>query len=99
MNEAKSVEIIATALTSVIWKQRWDRFLTCRFHALVEDIRRRCLSDIIVVETNSMGRLGKCLSKGVSTAKVGEVIETLTGSHPSGSTVSRVFHTLEDEYE
>ncbi len=37
--------------------------------------------------------------KGVSTAKVGQVMETLTGSHPSASTVSRVFHTLEREYE
>ena len=37
--------------------------------------------------------------KGVSTAKVGGVIETLTGFHPSASTVSRVFHTLESEYD
>ena len=37
--------------------------------------------------------------KGVSTAKVGEVIETMTGSKPSASTVSRVFHSLEAEYE
>lgn len=37
--------------------------------------------------------------KGVSPRKVGPVIETLTGSHPSASTVSRVFHTLEGEYE
>jgi putative transposase len=37
--------------------------------------------------------------KGVSTQKVGQVIETLTGSYPSASTVSRVFHTLETEYE
>ena len=36
---------------------------------------------------------------GVSTAKVGGVIESLTGSKPSPSTVSRVFHTLEGEYE
>jgi putative transposase len=36
--------------------------------------------------------------KGVSTRQVGEVMETLTGSTPSASTVSRVFHTLEDEY-
>ena len=36
---------------------------------------------------------------GVSTTKVGQVIETLTGSHPSASTVSRVLHTLEGEYE
>ena len=43
--------------------------------------------------------IGEMFVKGVSTAKVGEVIETLTGSHPSASTVSRVFHTLEGEYE
>lgn len=36
---------------------------------------------------------------GVSQAKVGEVVETLTGSQPSPSTVSRVFHSLEQEYE
>jgi putative transposase len=45
------------------------------------------------------GAIGEMFVKGVSTAKVGEVIETLTGSHPSVSTVSRVFHTLEAEYE
>jgi putative transposase len=36
--------------------------------------------------------------KGVSTRAVGEVMESLTGSAPSASTVSRVFHTLESEY-
>ena len=36
---------------------------------------------------------------GTSTARVGEVVETLTGEHPSPSTVSRVFHTLEAEFE
>jgi len=36
---------------------------------------------------------------GVSTRKTGEVVESLTGSRPSASTVSRVFHTLEGEYE
>jgi putative transposase len=35
---------------------------------------------------------------GVSTSRVGEVIEGLTGSQPSPSTVSRVFHTLEGEF-
>jgi len=45
------------------------------------------------------GAIGEMFVKGVSTTKVGEVIETLTGSHPSASTVSRVFHTLESEYE
>src|SRR2546421_477065 len=29
----------------------------------------------------------------------GEVVETLTGTKPSASTVSRMFHTLESEYE
>jgi transposase-like protein len=37
--------------------------------------------------------------QGVSTAKVGDVVEALTGAHPSPSTVSRVFHTLEGEFE
>jgi transposase-like protein len=37
--------------------------------------------------------------QGVSTARVGDVIENLTGSHPSPSTVSRVFHSLETEFE
>jgi putative transposase len=36
---------------------------------------------------------------GVSTRKTGEVVESLTGSKPSASTVSRVFHTLEGEYK
>lgn len=36
---------------------------------------------------------------GASTARVGQVVETLTGTHPSASTVSRVFHTLETEFE
>jgi putative transposase len=35
---------------------------------------------------------------GVSTNRVGEVIETLTGIKPSASTVSRVFHSLEEEF-
>jgi putative transposase len=43
--------------------------------------------------------MGEMFVKGVSTAKVGEVIETMTGSKPSASTVSRVFHSLEAEYE
>jgi transposase-like protein len=35
---------------------------------------------------------------GNSTAQVGAVVESLTGSHPSPATVSRVYHTLEAEY-
>jgi len=35
---------------------------------------------------------------GVSTSRVGEVIETLTGTKPSASSVSRVFHSLEEEF-
>lgn len=37
--------------------------------------------------------------QGVSTVRVSEVLEALTGSKPSPSSVSRVFHTLEGEYE
>jgi len=36
--------------------------------------------------------------QGVSTEKVGTIVESLSGSHPSPSTVSRVFHTLEEEF-
>lgn len=36
---------------------------------------------------------------GASTHRVGQVVETLTGTQPSASTVSRVFHTLEAELE
>ena len=43
--------------------------------------------------------IGEMFIKGVSTSKVGEVMETLTGTKPSASTVSRVFHSLEEEYE
>jgi transposase-like protein len=35
---------------------------------------------------------------GVSTSRVGEVMEGLTGTKPSPSSVSRVFHTLEGEF-
>jgi putative transposase len=37
--------------------------------------------------------------KGVSMEQVGNIVETLTGTQPSPSTVSRVFHTLEGEFE
>jgi putative transposase len=36
--------------------------------------------------------------QGVSTEKVGGIVETLSGNHPSPSTVSRIFHTLEEEF-
>lgn len=36
---------------------------------------------------------------GVSTTRVGEVVAGLSGTHPSPSTVSRVFHGLEEEFE
>ncbi|GHO56072.1 IS256 family transposase [Ktedonobacter robiniae] len=45
------------------------------------------------------GAMQDMFIKGVSMAQVGEIIETLTGLHPSASTVSRVFHTLQEEYE
>ncbi len=37
--------------------------------------------------------------RGVSTAQVGEVVEALTGASLSPSAVSRVFHSLESEFE
>ncbi len=43
--------------------------------------------------------IGEMFVDGVSMAKVGQVVETLTGAKPSTSTVSRVFHTLESEYQ
>ena len=43
--------------------------------------------------------IGEMFVQGVSTAQVGHVVEILTGNHPSSSTVSRVFHTLESEFE
>jgi transposase-like protein len=42
--------------------------------------------------------IGEMFVAGVSTARVGDVVETLTGTKPSASTVSRVFHSLEAEY-
>jgi putative transposase len=37
--------------------------------------------------------IGERFIGGVSMTRVGEVVETLTGTKPSASTVSRVFHT------
>jgi len=42
--------------------------------------------------------IGEMFIGGVSMTRVGEVVETLTDTKPSASTVSRVFHTLESEY-
>ncbi|MFO3797153.1 MAG: transposase, partial [Anaerolineales bacterium] len=41
----------------------------------------------------------KMFVAGVSTAGVGAVMEALTGTPPSPATVSRVFHSLEAEFE
>lgn len=43
--------------------------------------------------------IGQRFINGVSIQRVGEVVETLTGNKPSPSTVSRVFHSLEGEFE
>lgn len=43
--------------------------------------------------------IGEMYIRGVSTRGVGDVVEALTGMKPSASTVSRIFHTLEDEYD
>lgn len=47
---------------------------------------------------SAISAISNMFIKGVSTRQVGEVMEVLTGSTPSASTVSRVFHTLEGEY-
>lgn len=43
--------------------------------------------------------IGEMFVKGVSTRQVGQVVKSLTGDQPSASTVSRVFQTLEGEFE
>jgi len=43
--------------------------------------------------------IGDMFVQGVSQARVGVILETLNGVKPSPSTVSRVFHTLEEEYQ
>jgi putative transposase len=43
--------------------------------------------------------IGEMFIRGVSTHGVGQVLEELTGVQPSPSSVSRVFHKLEDEFE
>ena len=43
--------------------------------------------------------IGDMFIQGVSQVRVGAILETLNGIKPSASTVSRVFHTLEEEYE
>lgn len=43
--------------------------------------------------------IGDMFIQGVSQARVGTILETLNGVKPSASTVSRVFHTLEEEYQ
>lgn len=42
--------------------------------------------------------IGAMFVKGVSTLEVGQVMEALTDTKPSPSTVSRVFHTLDGEF-
>lgn len=42
--------------------------------------------------------IGEMFIQGVSTGRVGQVLEALSGIKPSPSTVSRVFHTLEKEF-
>jgi putative transposase len=43
--------------------------------------------------------IGEMFVRGVSTSGVGRVLEELNETTPSASTVSRVFHTLEAEYQ
>lgn len=43
--------------------------------------------------------IGELFVAGASTAQVGGIVETLTGSHPSPATVSRVHQTLDGEFQ
>lgn len=43
--------------------------------------------------------IGDCFVAGASTAQVGGVVEALTGTHPSPTTVSRVHQTLDGEFQ
>jgi transposase-like protein len=60
--------------------------------------RRQAELDTAISETLAPARSAGVFVFGASTTRVGEVVETLTGTHPSASTVSRVFHNLEDEF-
>src|SRR3972149_6001310 len=55
------------------------------------------IEDLAVPRTRK-GFQSQLFVQGVSTEKVGSIVESLSGSHPSPSTVSRVFHTLEEEF-
>ncbi len=43
--------------------------------------------------------IGEMFIRGISTQGVGQVLAELTGLQPSASSVSRVFHKLDDEFE
>lgn len=43
--------------------------------------------------------IGDMFVQGVSQARVGAILESLNGMKPSAATVSRVFHSLEEEYQ
>lgn len=98
MNARSSVEISAMGTTHAIWKRAWVASRICPFRGHGKAITRSCLNAIIVVATILHTAIAEMFVDGVSMAKVGQVVETLTGSKPSASTVSRVFHSLEEEY-
>jgi hypothetical protein len=98
MNSLSSVAISAIGIARAIWKQVWVASRICPWNGQEEAITRSCLNAIIVVATILHTVIAEMFVDGVSMAKVGQVVETLTGSQPSASTVSRVFHSLEEEY-
>jgi transposase-like protein len=50
-------------------------------------------------QTQLDAAIGEMFVFGARMVRVGEVVETLTGLTPSPSTVSRVFHKLDSEFE
>lgn len=100
LSAPRHAEIIATALPRGIWKRTWDTLPT----SLPVPRTRRDYQTQVVERSHRRreaveSAMGERFVKGVSQAQVGQVMETLTGSHSSTSTVSRVFPTLEAEDE
>ena len=56
-------------------------------------------ADTAIAETLAPARSAGEYVRGVSTAKVGHVLEALNGLTHSASTVSRVFHQLEPAFQ
>lgn len=93
--------IIASERARGIWARASGKSKTCPFIGRAAGSRPSCLSNTSVGSRQREldGMIGDMFVQGVSQARVGVILETLNGVKPSPSTVSRVFHTLEEEYQ